>query len=334
MAKTVKITTADGKIEFYDYGSSPNNPSDATKVIKVEDKDGFLKVTSGNQDESRRLVVAGADRDLFSVIDDDSGLIAAYNDWEGNNVVRIYNDRMEFLYGGAVFATINANGLTSSKDIALTGSAEFKGAIDSSYITDKGDALGVAELDANGKVPMAQLPSAVVGGMSYQGVWDASSGVPALTPSKGWFYVVSVAGSTDLSGITDWKVGDWAVYNETVWNKIDNTDVVSSVNGMGGAVVLDTDDISEGGNKYYTEERVSANVDVAANTANRHTPFYLHVQEVASDTWTITHNLNRYASVTIIDSSNRRIIGNIEYLNANEIVVSFNGSFAGKAYLT
>ena len=43
---------------------------------------------------------------------------------------------------------------------------------------------------------------------------------------------------------------------------------VDSVNTQTGAVVLDTDDISEGTtNLYYTEARVSANTNVAANTA-------------------------------------------------------------------
>lgn len=45
---------------------------------------------------------------------------------------------------------------------------------------------------------------------------------------------------------------------------------VDSVNGQTGVVVLDTDDISEGStNLYYTEIRVSANTDVAANTTHR-----------------------------------------------------------------
>ena len=42
---------------------------------------------------------------------------------------------------------------------------------------------------------------------------------------------------------------------------------VNSVNGEIGDVVLDTDDIAEGSNKYYTDERVSANTDVVANSA-------------------------------------------------------------------
>jgi hypothetical protein len=49
---------------------------------------------------------------------------------------------------------------------------------------------------------------------------------------------VSVAGSTNLDGITDWLVGDWAIFNGTVWQKIDQTNLVSSVNGQVGVVSI------------------------------------------------------------------------------------------------
>jgi len=113
----------------------------------------------------------------------------------------------------------------------------------------------------------------VLGGAIYQSVWNASTNSPTLTSgtgTKGYYYIVSVAGSTNLDGITDWKVGDWAIFNGTTWNKVDNTDAVSSVNGYTGAVSLTTSDITEGSRLYYTEGRVSANTDVAANTASRH----------------------------------------------------------------
>ena len=42
---------------------------------------------------------------------------------------------------------------------------------------------------------------------------------------------------------------------------------VVSVNGQTGVVVLDTDDITEAANLYYTEARVTANTSVADNTA-------------------------------------------------------------------
>jgi hypothetical protein len=110
-----------------------------------------------------------------------------------------------------------------------------------------GSANGVATLDSGGKVPVSELPAAVLGALSYQGTWNASTNTPTLVSSvgtKGYYYVVSVAGSTNLDGITDWKVGDWAVYNGTAWQKIDNTDSVTSVNGYTGTVVLTNTDIS------------------------------------------------------------------------------------------
>jgi hypothetical protein len=115
--------------------------------------------------------------------------------------------------------------------------------------------------------------SGMVGGVTYQGTWNASTNTPTLTSSvgtKGYYYIVSVDGSTNLNGNTDWKVGDWAIFNGSTWDKVDNTDAVSSVNGFTGAVSLTTSNITEGSNLYYTEARVNANTNVAANTAARH----------------------------------------------------------------
>ena len=84
-------------------------------------------------------------------------------------------------------------------------------------------------------------------GLSYQGTWNASSNTPALTSSvgtQGNYYIVNVAGSTNLNGITDWQIGDWAIFEGSIWQKIDNTDTVTSVNGKTGAVVLTNTDIS------------------------------------------------------------------------------------------
>jgi hypothetical protein len=81
----------------------------------------------------------------------------------------------------------------------------------------------------------------VIGALVYKGTWNAAINDPTLTSSvgdKGDYYVVSQAGSTNLNGITDWQVNDIAVFNGAVWQKIDNTDAVLSVNGQTGAVVL------------------------------------------------------------------------------------------------
>jgi hypothetical protein len=85
------------------------------------------------------------------------------------------------------------------------------------------------------------------GGTNYQGTWDAATNNPALTSSvgtKGYYYVVNVDGSTNLNGITDWKVGDWAIYNGSVWQKVDNSESVTSVFGRVGSITAVAGDYS------------------------------------------------------------------------------------------
>jgi hypothetical protein len=96
---------------------------------------------------------------------------------------------------------------------------------------------------------LAGLPSSFTGNVIYQSTWNASTNAPALVSSvgtKGFYYVVATAGSTNLDGITSWNVGDWAIFNGTVWEKVDNTDAVYSVNGYTGAVVLVKGDVGLG----------------------------------------------------------------------------------------
>jgi hypothetical protein len=61
-------------------------------------------------------------------------------------------------------------------------------------------------------------------GLDFQGSWNASTNSPALASSvgtNGEFYIVSVAGATDLNGITNWGIGDWAIFNGTAWQRVE-----------------------------------------------------------------------------------------------------------------
>lgn len=105
--------------------------------------------------------------------------------------------------------------------------------------SEKGSANGYASLDSGGKVPTAQIPATVLGAVDYKGTWNANTNSPDLgssSPDKGDYYVVATAGSTSLGGVTDWKVGDWAIYNGTAWEKVDNTEPVFGGAGAPGNV--------------------------------------------------------------------------------------------------
>ena len=148
-------------------------------------------------------------------------------------------------YGSAnktLTATANAQGqLTALAETAIAITNTQVSGLGTAAVLNAGVANGIATLDSSGTVPLSQIPASLQGALSYQGAWNASTNIPTLASSvgtKGYYYVVSVAGSTNLDGITDWQIGDWAIYSGTAWQKIDNTDAVTSVNGLTGTVVL------------------------------------------------------------------------------------------------
>jgi len=101
------------------------------------------------------------------------------------------------------------------------------------YLTTNGTALSWASIAG--------------GGLSYQGTWNATTNTPTLassTGTNGYYYIVATAGSTNLNGITDWQIGDWLLFNGTVWQKIDQTNLVTSVASKTGDVVLNNTDVS------------------------------------------------------------------------------------------
>jgi len=131
-------------------------------------------------------------------------------------------------------------------ELTNTTTARTNLGLGSSATLDAGTALGVATLDAGGTVPLSQIPASIQGGVSYQGSWNASTNSPIIVSSvgvKGHYYVVSVAGSTSINGISDWVQGDWIIFNGLVWEQIDNSDIVASVNGYTGVVNLTYTDV-------------------------------------------------------------------------------------------
>lgn len=81
----------------------------------------------------------------------------------------------------------------------------------------------------------------------------------------------------------------------------------------------------------YSEPQTSTSVSTDTATVNQVT--YIHTQSSASSSWTITHNLGRRPSVTVVDSGGNVQIGEVLYTSDNEITVSFAAAFGGYAYL-
>lgn len=56
-------------------------------------------------------------------------------------------------------------------------------------------------------------------------------------------------------------------------------------------------------------------------------------QGVPATTWNITHNLNKFPSITVIDTGNTVVTGEYNYTSKNTVTLTFSAAFAGKAYL-
>jgi hypothetical protein len=140
-----------------------------------------------------------------------------------------------------------------------------------------------------------------------------------------------VAGNTDLNGITDWVAGDWAIFNGSVWEKVDNTEAVISVNGQTGVVVLDAANVGAAANTVEIIAGIgldgggnlAANVTIdLANTAV--TPdTYGDATNVAQFTVDAQGRLTAAANVGIsISTANVTGLGTMAVQDANNVAIT------------
>jgi len=63
-----------------------------------------------------------------------------------------------------------------------------------------------------------------VSAVAYKGAWNAATNTPPLASGmgdQGVYYVVSVPGTTELDGVANWGVGDWAVFGASAWQRLE-----------------------------------------------------------------------------------------------------------------
>lgn len=70
--------------------------------------------------------------------------------------------------------------------------------------------------------------------------------------------------------------------------------------------------------------------DFLNSTGDNH---FLHNQTLISNEWIVNHGLNKFPSVTVVDSAETVVYGEVTYLSKNKVKINFSGGFSGKAYL-
>ncbi len=263
-----------------------------------------------------------------------------FNPATGVFSIQVANSTQNGYLSSADWITFNGKQNAGSYITALTGEATATGpgsvpiTLNNASVINKvltglnvtgGNVLATDSiLTAFGKV-QNQI-NGLVGGVQYQGTWDAATNTPTLTSSvgtQGYYYIVSVDGNTNLNGITDWKVGDWAIFSGGVWQKVDNTDSVTSVNGFTGAVSLTTDNIPEGTtNLYFLNSRARAAVSATSPLLYNNTTGVFSIQQasgiqngfLSSTDWTTFNSKQDYLGGTGLVKSTA---GTITYITDN-----------------
>jgi len=241
--------------------SAPLHISNTYPVIRLTDSDGTAP---------------------YAQIINSSGILQLRAD-DGNSTA---NSSMQFFVDGTERLTINSSGnatftgtISSGAITAPTFSGDLNGTINTvTTATTKGNSTNDTTVATTAFVQ--NVIGTIPAGLVFQGTWNADTNSPTLTSGSGTtghFYIVSVAGSTNLDGITDWQVGDWAVFIEQgasdQWEKIDNSSVLGGSgiggsfagwSGSGTSVTLGNAPVTFSGN----DSTFAGNVTVGDNTTN------------------------------------------------------------------
>jgi hypothetical protein len=114
-----------------------------------------------------------------------------------------------------------------------------------------------------------------IGALNFKGTWNASTNTPTIVSGvgvKGDYFVVSVAGSTTIDGISNWGVGDWITYNGTVWQRVEGGADLNGVNisftGTASGPTYETSNLASGltmADNEIDADGTDTNIDVIIN---------------------------------------------------------------------
>ena len=148
------------------------------------------------------------------------------------------NNRKPFILG--MIATTTVTSLVSWANV--TNIAGFN-------IFTSGGVISSSQMNQNFDLINQKIDN--IGAVNYVGTYDASIGVDPGSASAGDYYIISSGG---IINSTNYVVGDWIVYDGTVWEQVQQGGLKVNKAGdtMTGDLLLDTQLKLKGGANYVT----------------------------------------------------------------------------------
>ena len=219
------------------------------------------------------------------------------------------------------------------RDLEVNDNDAWIGTESSNRLTRNFTAKAVADyLNIKGKISIS-------GQMVFKFTEDAPPLVGAFSgPADGSaltaITTVQISG-TDSSGQNTVAFMQYLVDNDILISEQNNIDEFGhfKITGytLNGAVyTLNLTNIGGNGNldlnKYYD----FATFTISSGVGDKN---FVFTQAVASNTWVIQHNLNKFPSVTSVNINNIEMYGEVVFTDVNNLTINFTSASSGKAYI-
>jgi hypothetical protein len=190
----------------------------------------FIKILRADNKRYDLVIVNQNDKTIVAKLKENMAMVAG----EAFGVI-IGNAYGETVIG-AVFSVANGS---------ITNIKLAPGAVTSDKISGPLGGAGVSSGEVLKWNGIKWIPSNL-DSLSYKGSWDARHNIPDLNsigfPEIGSFYLTSIKGNFNLNGIYTWNAGDWVIFGENGWERIQSGSQVSSVFGRKGVVIATDND--------------------------------------------------------------------------------------------
>ena len=209
--------------------------------------------------------------------------------------------------------------------------------------------------DSNSRQTMQFTASAVATYLNVKGKISIGAQMPykfysTLNAGGGSMSLVSGGGGTSFSDVTSLRISNKDLSGELTvqfFEYLIGSDIMIGQMGaisIFGHYKISTYAVDPNDAQYYilTLNHIGSNGSLVNDyyydifnftLASASDKTFVHDQAIPSATWTITHNLGKFPSVSVVDTQKEIYWGNVEYINSNQLKVTFSSAFAGQAFL-